>query len=934
MKDLQLPINAPQVRSVCVGTYKSYRGLFVLWQGDNLHLDFVYLDTTTDDAVLQNVELDVPTGANVLASVPDPAGYSGLLVGGDGLYHYSAKDAMRGSGYQRLDNPQDSLFRSVQQLAVSVVGGRASIWGLNQVNTLAYQEFSLSGGRLQLDQPAIPLMTYDQGGGRFAPLRQALKGQSVFVVGSDDQLRQLEHDVETKIWRTTDIKIPTLAACFEINSYTTRVTITDADSLPVRDEAVWLFASSPAIATINGFGVRLDHTGTLVKTDNAGALTVIIETNDISAPKLTIQGHASSTLLNGVMYQIDHLAKLNNALAGVKNGAELRKVVLQGGEPLVDPNQSDADLDDALKALKDLKTIADELPATQAKSLASTAITSMSTVSASTTDWGYFQWVGARIKEAAQWTIQKIKEGWAFVVTIGGKIFNFLLDTITQVGKAIWKVLETIGASLKKLVKFIGFLFEWDDIIKTHNVLVNFTNCGILWGLESMDYLKDQAQTFMEEMKAKAKSFDPAKASNAIGDAKIGKDSAKANAGKDTEAAKMESEMKSPGANFGSYQTDHGGVALKEKNKTKNKTKPDGIVQALFDMCMKVFGKVTQLIKTFGTGFISLFAGGDKSIGDLLRTMGSNLMVDGIEILEELVTGLFNLLEQVLHKLALLANEPISIPVLSALYKKLTKFDLTVLDAVCLILAIPLTIIYKLVRQESPTKIPGIKDYIEPNKYNKALEDWAASDKVAPKTHSSHIQTFWHKTFLGICDSVCYLLPFAKPIGGAFWFLFKTIPGWFDPTASISGMSIVFKWVIWGISVPLKFARPGNWWRMASWLVGVINPIVGFAPEKFVQAGYAAFVCFIQLYMLTPTYTAIEDVVGADRVDAVFRFSEYMTVLGKFGSALAGGSLGANVPASVLAIAATNGGFGMIFIHAVQIKDGKKAEAGSIDMLT
>jgi hypothetical protein len=829
-------------------------------------------------------------------------------------------------------------------------------------------------------------LTYNQGGGRFAPLRQEQKGQFVFVVGSDDQLRRLEHDTETKIWRTTDIKIPTLAENFEINSYTIRVSVSDPDSLPVRDEQVWLFASSPVSAIVNGFGVRLDAIGALVKTDNAGAITIIIETDDVSAPKLTVQGHANSTALKGVTYQIDPLAKLNNALTKIKTGAELREVILAGGEPLVDPKQTDAELDDALKALKNLKMVADELPAMKDDTSSSIANVSASAASVDITDWGFFHWVGDRIKEAAQWTIEKLKQGWAFVVKIGGKVFNFLLNTITQVGKAIWKVLETIGASIKKLVKFIGFLFEWDDIVATHNVLVNFTNCGILWGLDSMDYLKEQAQTFLEEMKEKAKSFDPEKASKLVGDGKIGKDSAKSKAGKDTEAAKMESEMKSPGANFGSYQTDHGGAALKQKE--KKQAKPSGVVEKLWDMCTKMAEKLKKLLLDFGIDFLSLLKGGDKPIGDLLKTMGSHAMVNAIGILEEIVTGLFDLFEQIILKLALLVNEPIKIPVLSALYKKISGNDLTVLDAVCLILAIPITIIYKLVRQESPKKIPGIEPYMKPNLYNQALLERLVSDSsTAPSTHTPYIQTFamqklevqncdsrqrqqpislqpslqgetfgiqsaaasvtrpapssepkkrgfWGSIFFKMCDAVCFLLPFAKPVGGALWFLAKTIPGWFDPTASIATTSIVFKWVIWGISIPYQFTRPGNWWRVAGWLVGIINPIMGFVPEKFIQAGYEGFVCIVQMFMLVPTYSAIESAVGAVRVDTVFKLSEFMTVIGKFTSALAGQSLGSNVPASILAIVLTNGGFGMVFAHAVQCKDGKKAEAGSIDMLT
>ncbi len=78
-------------------------------------------------------------------------------------------------------------------------------------------------------------------------------------------------------------------------------------------------------------------------------------------------------------------------------------------------------------------------------------------------------------------------------------------------------------------------------------------------------------------------------------------------------------------------------------------------------------------------------------IGDLLIGSVENIIVSSIEIMVVLVEGVLAVLDT--H---------VEIPVISWLYKNITGNDLSLLDALCLVIAIPSTIIYKLTYNKSP----------------------------------------------------------------------------------------------------------------------------------------------------------------------------------------------------------------------------------------
>lgn len=284
--------------------------------------------------------------------------------------------------------------------------------------------------------------------------------------------------------------------------------------------------------------------GTVVQSDSAGQLTVIIETEDISAPSFVLKDpKGSSELFGGKSHQMTPMAKFANALSQIHSPEQLRDIRLDDGECLVDQNISKEDLGNATTALKDLRHVFHEIqslpknPAVQQTSdniqsaltqVERTLTQTQSGTRVSGASWDFFTWVADRFKDIAYWTVKKLSDGWKFIVQLGKDLYHFALDTLVQVGKAIYTIFEYIGAGLKKLVKWVGFLFQWNDILDTQAIVVNLANLGFLWGLDGLQSIDDKARAYIADLRAKARDLDPTRLPKELEKAEAGKGAAEA----------------------------------------------------------------------------------------------------------------------------------------------------------------------------------------------------------------------------------------------------------------------------------------------------------------------------------------------------------------------------------------------------------------------
>jgi hypothetical protein len=104
-----------------------------------------------------------------------------------------------------------------------------------------------------------------------------------------DALYKITQDPDTSDWRFDEIE--TGAGPLEtVSAYASRITVLDSSGLPAPNADVEIWASSPTRATINGEIFYLDpETATSCKANYAALLAVVIPTDNLHAPTLTIR---------------------------------------------------------------------------------------------------------------------------------------------------------------------------------------------------------------------------------------------------------------------------------------------------------------------------------------------------------------------------------------------------------------------------------------------------------------------------------------------------------------------------------------------------------------------------------------------------------------------------------------------------------------------
>lgn len=715
-----MPCNPDRVIDKCVASLELYHGLFVLYQeeSDNpLQLRFVGLNPTKKNPTLQEISQPVPEMANHLASFENKYGYTDLLISGDALTWRSAQQCYKGKQNRPHVLSEDTKLSNLIQMSVTQSKDVLSIWALNTEFSLSYQEFTMEAGAPPSQRtPAIPLLEKTSGSGRFAALQSPTLGQKVFVIDEAGGMKMLEQSVQTGIWqRPVEILIPDSDEMIEFTSHTIRVQLDDQSGIPMIDQPIKLCSSTSAEMLVNGSSVRGSPDGQVVRTDDAGSLTIIIRSDGLSAPLLTLRDvDAPGTVLQGGSTTIDPMSKLWSTVGDIKSAQDLKDMQLPDGTSFVRPGVDEKEVEMAAKALQDLSQVKVELASS------GTAVgTTAATASVADRLWGMWYWIRDKVQAGYKWFVTKVEAGWQFVVELAGEAWTFLLNNASQVAEAMQKVLGSITKGWEWLKKKFAFIFNWGDILSVKDVFVNLTTQGILWGADSMAILELKSQEFFEDLRQKARMIKAMQLPPDLAKLKAGNDpDMESKAKAKNEGAGHDDALKSPEAQYGVYHMKHGGTSIGPR--TEGQTAMDRLVLRL----KKVWDQLTALIERCKDNFANLFKSKDITVETILTNLGLDLLEDLLSVVESIATGVLGSFSDLLVELADGINKPISIPVLSPLYKKITRgSNLTILDAVALCIAIPTTIVYKTITGKSPTEIAGIEPLAKAGAFRSELDE-------------------------------------------------------------------------------------------------------------------------------------------------------------------------------------------------------------------
>ncbi|KAL8632460.1 hypothetical protein Q9189_001835 [Teloschistes chrysophthalmus] len=601
---------------------------------------------------------------------------------------------------------------SAFELSAMTSGGFTFVWGLNPQSALFYTRCHAgSESDTSAWSAPIPLVSNVES---YSFYSNKSAGNSVlFAHVSGQQMAQLTQDRVTGDWIKRQILLPT----------------TDVSHMQ-QDVDVVLSATSPVSVFVNDvYYVLSKAVSVTVKSDVTGAITIIQQSDSLAVVfyQATIAKAANSTV------SINPAAKALAKLYTIKDKESLNtaKVTRSDGsvQPLVPSSVPDGDRQAAAAALQQFDQISTGLPADGPRQVNPVALRATSTpaprkvlmaLSASNGTDSQLQlhpepaaphaqmlaisvpliWVeagdlfaklGNTLAAAINSLIFKVVNGIHEVwVQVGNVVYRALFDRVAAIFRAAEWVFDKIKVLVEDLIAFLGFWFMWKDIVRTHQVIKNlFKQFGrkAVAGIGSaetavakgLDGLQTKLSTWAgipdSQTTVGSSAAQPNSADNYASSpqAHWGMEHAKSNLSNSTTS------FSTAGTGFSTIDkviADIKGLATDEYAALK--TAVDNLQSQIMGPRLtltpaQIFQRLAAIIS-----------------GALIQT-AKNIVVKSLDIIKILVDALFKLLDPL-----------ISVPVLSPFYKQITGSDLSFLDVMCFVAAIPVTIMYKIVTGTAP----------------------------------------------------------------------------------------------------------------------------------------------------------------------------------------------------------------------------------------
>lgn len=85
----------------------------------------------------------------------------------------------------------------------------------------------------------------------------------------------------------------------------------------------------------------------------------------------------------------------------------------------------------------------------------------------------FFEGVGRAIEKGWTFIIHKADDAVRFICAIGDEVKHFVLDTLEEVGSFFTWLWRQVKTGLEKVWGFLEFLFDWDDVLRTRDVVLD-----------------------------------------------------------------------------------------------------------------------------------------------------------------------------------------------------------------------------------------------------------------------------------------------------------------------------------------------------------------------------------------------------------------------------------------------------------------------------
>ncbi|OJI83232.1 hypothetical protein ASPTUDRAFT_76731 [Aspergillus tubingensis CBS 134.48] len=699
----------------CVGRIYGERidGVYTSGQaGESSQLVYVPLENVYGDGPPEPTRLSLPTDmhptAIAVARDADPksdqfGGTELYAVSGATLYLYDTAAQQQGLAPAALVT-NDSLS-GTDTLFAMMHDGVTTVWGKNGNDVVYY----LTCTNTQLSVPGawsapVPLLT---GIERLSPYVNLVDGGRTIFAAGGGAIQKIVQKPSTagSIWRPQRITLAATAPtepALSFNSYTTTVQVVGTDKMPAREASLDISAETSTPAYINGLYYVLSDTPVTVKTDAMGTVTVIEATEDLQGTPLTVKVLDDSSTTPLVVRPLDTAWKKLSQLNSTESlrAAKVPTDTVAGGvlgstetTSLVDSATDDSDLQATAAAMDQLGT-------------------TWSSIQSGTTR--------ALVKNRV----------WHFVAHIAGEVYAAVLDTVEAIVGAVKWLFNAIKTAIEAIIRFVQFLFEWDDIRRTKNILHNIVTLVTRDQISQLSQIKADFNSSVAAVEQSVNSWAGIEDWSKLGDP--ASETAAGSSANPVEGQTSGSQLLS--SHFRNHASD-----LSIVGDAPSTSVTEDLVTKLLDALSaegKVLGDFYDRLKTLASDFSSL------SIEEVLRRL-AGIFVDGVlSSAQVVVDALIDFIQSFADEAMSLLDTKLHIPVISDILNHLGVPDISFLDLFMWIGAVAYTVVYKVINNEPPfPDDDNSAALIAANSWDE-LEQLFSSTVTSPRALSQTTQQF------------------------------------------------------------------------------------------------------------------------------------------------------------------------------------------------